>query len=124
MTRKPFARRGLALAGPVAVLIAPKCPLCLMSLFAMAGVAIPAGPALQIAFIAVIIGWLLLLRRGLKGWIPLAIAIMGAALVIAGRFFPFAPATWIGVILMGCIAVFRMRSRDRVCAGGCAAMPQ
>ena len=123
MTRKPFARRGLALAGPVAVLVAPKCPLCLMSLFAMAGVAIPAGPALQIAFIAVIVGWLLLLARGMKGRFARVVAIVGAALVIAGRLLSFAPATWVGVILMGGIAVFRLLSRDRVCTGGCA-MPQ
>ncbi|HEX6642641.1 MAG TPA: hypothetical protein VF215_16090 [Thermoanaerobaculia bacterium] len=95
-----------------------------MSLFAMAGVAIPAGPALQVAFIAVIVAWLLLLSRGMTGKFPRAIAIVGAVLVIAGRLLSFAPATWIGVVVMGCIAVFRMLSRDRGCAGGCAATLQ
>ena len=50
-------RRGAAVAGPLALILLPKCPLCLLPFIAALGIAIPPGPLLNGLFASVVIVW-------------------------------------------------------------------
>lgn len=101
-------RRGrniTAVLGPMAVLLAPKCPLCLLPLLAAAGIAAPPGPVLDSIVALTAAGWGLLLFT-LTRSTPLRVCgVLLAVLVVMGRLVGFAAITWIGVGLMIAVAL-------------------
>src|ERR1022692_1709281 len=77
-----FAGAGIgASAGPLSLLLLPKCPLCLLPLLAFLGIAIPASTGLWIAAGVVVAAWLaVLLFAARRHPRILAVAAAGAAL--------------------------------------------
>ena len=90
---------------PLAMLLVPKCPLCLMPLFAAAGVALPRQGVLDALLMAAAAAWLALLARATRSIAVLAPALSGAALLLGGRWLDLPAAGWAGVLLMLAAAV-------------------
>ena len=82
-------------SGPVALIVLPKCPLCLLPLAAALGIAIPSF-ALTIAAAAVAMVWLCILGRRRVTMLAAA----GAARAIVGRAAGMPWLIAIGVLVM------------------------
>ncbi|HEV7767396.1 MAG TPA: hypothetical protein VGQ76_20515 [Thermoanaerobaculia bacterium] len=119
MNRIAVVRRGIAWAGPLVVIAIPKCPLCLLPLFAIAGIAAPPRPLLDAIVIVVVLSWCGFLLFTVRTKTLRVIAVIAAALVIVGRLAPLPPVSWIGVGVMAGIAILRLAARDRACSGAC-----
>jgi hypothetical protein len=119
MNRTALTRRGLTLAGPLVMMVIPKCPLCLLPFFAAVGIAAPSGPVLQAIIAAAVILWISWLIRMTKSRAVLAVAFLAAALVLIGRVLLITAVTWIGIGLMVAVALVQLTSRERVCSGSC-----
>src|SRR5204862_7626423 len=101
MKASTVVTRGAALAGPLAVLAIPKCPLCLLPLLAAAGIALPSAPLLD----ALAIPFVIVVALPLK---PRALAIGAAASLAVGRLASIPSLTWIGVSLMLVLTALRV----------------
>ena len=106
MKASTVVTRGAALAGPLAVLAIPKCPLCLLPLLAAAGIALPSAPLLD----ALAIAFVIIVAFTLK---PRALAIGAGAIIVIGRLASIPLLTWIGVALMLVITAARVLRHHR-----------
>jgi hypothetical protein len=112
--------RGVAgMAGPLVLVVVPKCPLCLLPLLAAAGVAVPAGPLLNGIVVLIAVAWSAFLLRVAASHTVRVLAVLAGALVIGGRLLSIDAASWIGVAVMLGIAVLRLIARERICARAC-----
>jgi hypothetical protein len=94
-----------AVIGPIALLLVPKCPLCLLPLLAAAGIAAPPSPVLNAILGAVVIGWGTLLFTVTRSWMLRACGAILAVIVVAGRLLSISPLMWIGIALMITLAL-------------------
>ena len=93
----------------------PKCPLCLLPLFAAAGIALPPKPVLD-ALVAVAAAVWVATVLSTARWLPVRLTALAAAvLLVAGRALETA---WVGAIGAALVlaVVFWTRRRPRACA--------
>jgi len=93
----------------------PKCPLCLLPLFAAAGVALPPKPVLDVAVALAATVWVATVLSTAR-WLPVRLAALAAAiLLVVGRALE---ATWVGMLGAAIVlaVVFWTRRRPRACA--------
>jgi hypothetical protein len=116
-------RKGAAVAGPLALVLLPKCPLCLLPFVAALGIAVPPGPLLNGIFAAVVIIWASLFVFATTSLRMRIALIVVAAIAIAGRVAGAMPIEMIGIAMMFAFGVWRvirvLRGRAR-CAAHCA----
>ncbi len=111
-----FSQRLSAIAGPVSLMLLPKCPLCFASILAGAGVIVPGALGLSLAAGLLLAAWaalLLPLTRGravLRGTVTFAV--MMSVIAIAAQVRPL---LWVGVLTMTAAGIGAARS--------CAARP-
>jgi hypothetical protein len=98
---------------PLAILVLPKCPLCLLPVLAAAGSALPPAPLLNGLVVTAAAAWLVLVWNRTRLPVARCIAVSCAVLLLCGRWLDAPAASWIGVALM--VAVV-----SRVRAPGCA----
>ena len=79
---------------PLALLFVPKCPLCVLPLFAAFGSVLPPAPVLD-AFVGAIA----------LAWLAVAAGIGGALVLFAGRRLDLPLAGWSGALLMAGVAL-------------------
>jgi hypothetical protein len=115
-------RKGAAVAGPLALILLPKCPLCLLPFVAALGIAIPPGPLLNGIFAAVVIVWASLFMFATTSTRMRLALIAVAAIAIAGKIANVMPVELTGIALMFAFGVSRvirvLRGRAR-CAAHC-----
>ena len=95
--------------------LVPKCPLCLLPLFAASGIALPPRPVLDGIVILAAAAWASIVIASAR-WLPVRAAALGAAAFLAaGRALalPWASAAGAGLVLA---VVFWTRRRPRACA--------
>jgi len=111
-----FAGTGIgASAGPLSLLLLPKCPLCLLPLLTFLGIAMPASTGLWIAAGVVVAGWLaVLLFAARKHPLILAVASASAAVSVVAIGLHSRPLLWTAVFAMTATGVVLMRT----CAHG------
>jgi hypothetical protein len=105
---------------PLAMILVPKCPLCLLPLLAVAGAALPPAPLLNGILGAAAIAWLALLTNMTRSAAARALALSGVVLLLCGRWLEAPAASWAGVLLMVAV-VIRASARD--CASESAVIP-
>lgn len=91
---------------PIALLFVPKCPLCVLPLFAALGSALPPAPVLDGIVGVTALLWLLLLVRARPPLPAAAAGLAGALVLFASRRFDLPLAGWAGAMLMAGVAVF------------------
>jgi hypothetical protein len=107
-------RTGVRIA-PLLLPLIPKCPLCLLPLFAAAGWALPPAPVLDALVAACAAGWLGLVLATAR-WAPVrAAAIVAAALLVSGRLLASVPLGLLGGAAVLAV-LFWTRSRPRACS--------
>jgi hypothetical protein len=105
-------RVGFASAlGPLSLLLLPKCPLCLLPLLAVIGVALPPSTALWIAAALIVAVWLAILFLTSHRILAPSLAAAVAIVVIAMQSRPL---LWIAILGMTACGIAVMRS----CAHG------
>lgn len=103
---------------PLAMVLIPKCPLCLLPFFAAAGLTLPPRGWLDGFLVAVAAAWLGLLANATRSVATLALAVLGAALLLGGRWVDLPAAGWAGAVLILAAAIgaaARKRSCERSC---------
>jgi hypothetical protein len=90
---------------PLALLFVPKCPLCVLPLFAAFGSVLPPAPVLDAFVVAIALAWLALLARARPPWLALEAGIGGALVLFAGRRLDLPLASWSGALLMAGVAL-------------------
>jgi hypothetical protein len=111
-----IAGAGAALAIP----FLPKCPLCVLPLFAAAGMGAPRGPLVEILVAAAVLGWLGMVLTSAR-WLPVRLAASSAASMIL--FARLVSAGWLaacGSALMLAVALWTWRRPGR-CDAACHA---
>ena len=107
------AARFGASAGPLSLLLLPKCPLCLVPLLALLGLAIPAATGLWIAYGVIVAVWLTILFSVTRARPRLrAIAFGAAAVSFIAVALHLQSLLWVGVLLMGGVGI----ALSRICA--------
>jgi hypothetical protein len=98
----------------VLIPFAPKCPLCLLPLFAAAGIALPPKPLLDGLVVAAAAAWAATVLATAR-WAPVrALAIAAVLLLAAGRILEAAWATGLAAALV--LGVFYWtRRQPRAC---------
>jgi len=91
------ARRAIV---PVAFLFVPKCPLCFLPFLAAFGSTLPLTPLLDGLVAATAAAWLVFLVRVSRSPVSRALAVLGPALLLAGRLLEVAPVSWAGAAVM------------------------
>ena len=104
MTTPSLLKRGAAFAGPAALLLVPKCPLCLLPLLAALGLSAVPGAALGVLAGAVIGGWIVAVVVVSRSPAILAATVTAVGLVVVGRWVGVAPAGAAGLALMFVVA--------------------
>lgn len=116
MSRNGRGRGVAGAGGALAILLVPKCPLCLLPLSAAAGVALPSRPWLDGLALAAAAAWLAFVLSTAR-WLPVkAAAVAAAALLLSGRWLALPWASALGAALVLSVAVWTRR-RARACAG-------
>ena len=95
-----------ACAGPISLLLLPKCPLCVLPLFALLGLSMPPSGGLWIAAAVILSAWLgilLVVARRHPGVI--AAACCGAATSAVAIALRNSPLLWISALAMTAIGV-------------------
>ena len=88
-------------AGPISLLLFPKCPLCIMPLLAMLGLAIPPAIGLWIVSGLLVAVWLAILFTATRTKPAVrAVAFAAAALSFVAIGFHVRLLLWIGVLTM------------------------
>src|SRR4051812_31333144 len=90
-------RRGAAVAGPLALILLPKCPLCLLPFVAALGIAIPPGPLLNGIFASVVLVWVSLFVVATKSMRMRLALLAVAAITIAGKITNTMPVELTGI---------------------------
>jgi len=100
-----------ACAGPLSLLLLPKCPLCLLPLFAFLGIAMPSSTGLWVAAGILITAWLsVLLVAARKHPLVIAAVCAEAAASVVAIGFHSRPLLWIAVLAMTASGVAYTRS--------------
>ncbi len=102
---------------PLALLLVPKCPLCVLPLFAAAGLALPTQGILNGLAAAAAAAWVALLASASRSTSVRALAISAAVLFLCGRWTGLPAIGWAGVLLMVGVAI-GVRAREH---GACPA---
>src|SRR5438067_8476952 len=91
----------IAGAGPISLLFLPKCPLCIVPLLALLGLAIPPAMGMWIASALLVAFWLVILFRATRTKAAVrAVAFAAAALSFVAIGFHLRLLLWIGVLTM------------------------
>ena len=106
---------------PLVLLVVPKCPLCLLPLFAAAGSVLPPAPLLDGLVVATALAWLTLLAGVARSATARAVGLCGVLLLLGGRWLGVPAACWAGALVMVAV-VARKRARDRDRTAPCAPM--
>jgi hypothetical protein len=85
---------------PLTLLLVPKCPLCLLALFAVVGSALPSARVLDGIVVATALGWLAILFLKHPSLPSRAAGLAGVALLLAGRSLGVPSASWIGALAL------------------------
>ena len=101
------ARGVAAVVGPLSLLLVPKCPLCILPLLAMLGIAAPAGLVVNGIVAAILLGWSILLFTTTTSLPLRASGLVPAVLLLAGWTYLAALA----MIVIGFIVSRRCRER-------------
>jgi len=107
-------------AGPLSLLLLPKCPLCLVPLLAVLGLAMPPTIGLRIASGLLVAGWLaILLAATRRQPVIRAVAFVAAAASFVAVGFHVRLLLWIGVLAMTAagFALSRICAHRQGCAG-------
>jgi hypothetical protein len=111
---------------PLLLPLIPKCPLCLLPLFAALGATLPPRPPYVLDGLVAVsaAAWLGIVLSTARWLLVRAAAVAAAALLVAGRFAGSPWATGCGVILVLAV-VFWTGWRPRACsAKACAPAPE
>jgi hypothetical protein len=106
-------------AGPLSLLLLPKCPLCLVPLLAMLGLAIPPAIGLWIVSGLLVTFWLAILFTAPRANRQIRVVAFGsAALCFIAIGFQMRSLLWIGVTAMAAagFALARMCAHATECA--------
>lgn len=114
-------RKGAAFAGPLALILLPKCPLCLLPLVATLGIAIPPGPLLNGIFAAIVIVWASLFVYTTPSMRMRGVLVAVGVLAIVGRVSGSMPVELAGIAMMFGFGVWRMANviRGRAACSRC-----
>ena len=112
MKARRLATRSAPAILPLAMLCVPKCPLCLLALWAALGLVLPPAPLLDGLVFLAATGWLVTVFRVTPSPPARAAGVCGAILLLAGRFGGVSPASWIGAMVMVAVVV-QVRARGR-----------
>jgi hypothetical protein len=105
-------RRVAGAGGALAVLLVPKCPLCLLPLAVATGVALPSRPWLDGLAVAAVAAWLAFVLSTAR-WLPVkGASVMAAALLLGGRWLLLPWASALGAALVLAVALW---TRRRAC---------
>jgi hypothetical protein len=113
-------RRFGAVAGPLSLVLLPKCPLCFASILAGVGVVVPGALGLSVAAAVLVAAWvvvLFLIARGqtrLRAAVAFAAAVSFVAIVMQIR-----PLLWSGVAVMMAAGIVATRSCAAKRSGVC-----
>jgi hypothetical protein len=107
-----FAGAGFgASAGPLSLLLLPKCPLCLLPLLAFLGIAMPASTGLWIAAGIVVAAWLgILVVAARRHPLVLAVAFASASAGVVAIGLHSRPLLWAAILAMTATGVGLTRS--------------
>lgn len=106
-----FAGAGIRAAGPLSLLLLPKCPLCLLPLLAFLGIAIPTSTGLWIAASSVVAAWLaILLVAARRHPQLLLVACASAGLSVVAIGLHSRPLLWTAVLAMTATGVALKRT--------------
>ena len=95
---------------PLALLFVPKCPLCVLPLFAAFDSFLPPAPVLDAIVGLTALVWLVLLARARPSLAALAAGLGGALVLFASRWLDMPIAGWAGALAMAAVAM-RVRAR-------------
>jgi hypothetical protein len=112
------ARSYGVVAAPFVSLALPKCPLCLLPLLALIGVAVPSGAGLKwliVLITALSLGTFLV---GSQVLMSRVLVVFAGPLIAGGRMLTVPPAYWFGVTLLVVAAAIHIRRIARSCNGG------
>ena len=114
--RRPGAGGVAGAAAALAIPLLPKCPACVLPLAAAAGVALPHGPLVEAAILAVLAAWLGVVLATAR-WMPVRVAAAAAvAAILAGRALEFRLAAVAGSVLILAVGLW-IALRPRRCHG-------
>lgn len=100
-----------AIAGPLSLVLLPKCPLCFASILAGAGVIVPGALGLRLAAGLIAAAWLAVLFVMTRGRTFLRVTVALAAVIsFAGIAAQVRPLLWIGVAAMAAAGIASTRS--------------
>jgi len=107
-------RRVAVVGGALAILLVPKCPLCLLPLAAAAGVALPSRPWLDGLAVVAVAAWLAFVLSTAR-WPPIkGASVAAASLLLSGRWLALPWASALGAALVLAVALWTRR-RVRPC---------
>ncbi len=112
--------RGGAVAGPLALVAVPKCPLCLLPLLGTAGLVVADGPALSAAAVGLAAVWVAVMFALGRSPVVLAGAALAAGAAVAGRLLDLPALGWGGFGLMLVLAVAFVLTGRRACRRACS----
>jgi hypothetical protein len=110
LTAGSRAARSVAIWAPLVLPFLPKCPLCVLPLAAVLGVALPPGPLLDALVAAGVAAWLAAVIPTSRSFTVMAFAAAAAVFLLGGRFLGLPWAGWIGCASMLAIAGARRRA--------------
>ena len=95
---------------PLALLFVPKCPLCVLPLFAAFGSFLPPAPVLDAIVGLTALLWLVLLARARPSAAALAAGLSGALVLFTSRWLDLPVLSWAAALAMAAVAM-RVRAR-------------
>jgi hypothetical protein len=95
---------------PLALLFVPKCPLCVLPLFAAFGSLLPPAPVLDAIVGLTAFVWLILLARARPSAGAIVAGLAGALVLFGSRWLDLPVAGWAGALVMAAVAM-RVRAR-------------
>ena len=101
-----------SIAGPISLLLLPKCPLCIVPLLALLGLAIPPAMGMWMASGLLVAVWLTILFTATRTKPAVrALAFAAAALSFVAIGFHLRLLLWIGVLTMAAAGFALLRTR-------------
>lgn len=84
-------RRVAGILWPCTLLLIPKCPLCLLPLFAALGLGVPSGLAINVGIACIAAGWIWFVFSAASSVLLRAGSVVVAVFLLAGRLFSAIP---------------------------------